>query len=108
NWWGPPTDTAFREHDEAMRAMIDRDYNHPAIFAWIVYNAAWGLLSKVDGKDVYLPETQKRVVESMRLAKSLDATRLVEDNSPCCGRGHTQSELNTADAHLAGRRWRAR
>jgi len=58
NWWGPPTDTAFKEHDDAMRAMIDRDYNHPAIFAWISYNESWGLLSKVNDKDVYLPETQ--------------------------------------------------
>ena len=105
NWWGPPTDTAFHEHDEAMRAMIDRDYNHPAIFAWISYNEAWGLTSKVNGKEVYLPETQRRVVESVRLAKSLDPTRLVEDNSPCCGRGHTVTDINSWHEYLPGWEW---
>ncbi|MEO7182470.1 MAG: sugar-binding domain-containing protein [Gemmatimonadaceae bacterium] len=107
NWWGPPTDTAFREHDDAMRAMIDRDYNHPSVFSWIAYNEAWGLVSKVNGKDVYLPETQARVVESVRLAKSLDATRLVEDNSPCCGRGHTVTDINSWHEYLPGWQWNA-
>jgi hypothetical protein len=107
NWWGPPTDTAFREHDDAMREMIDRDYNHPAVFSWIAYNESWGLLSKVSGKDVYLPETQKRVVESVRLAKSLDSTRLVEDNSPCCGRGHTVTDINSWHEYLPGWQWDA-
>jgi hypothetical protein len=108
NWWGPPTDTAFRVHDDAMRAMIDRDYNHPSIFAWIAYNEAWGLLSKVDGKDRYLPETQHRVVQSVRLAKSLDSTRLVEDNSPCCGRGHTVTDINSWHEYLPGWAWEER
>jgi hypothetical protein len=108
NWWGPPTDTAFREHDDAMRAMIDRDYNHPSVFSWIAYNEAWGLVTKVNGKDVYLPETQKRVVESVRLAKSLDSTRLVEDNSPCCGRGHTVSDINSWHEYMAGWQWEER
>ncbi|MDB4883557.1 MAG: glycoside hydrolase family 2 sugar binding protein [Gemmatimonadetes bacterium] len=107
NWWGPPSDTAFREHDDAMRAMIDRDYNHPAVFSWIAYNESWGLLSKIGGKDVYLPATQARVVESVRLAKSLDSTRLVEDNSPCCGRGHTVTDINSWHEYLGGWQWDA-
>ena len=86
-------------------AMIDRDYNHPSIFSWVAYNEAWGLVTKVDGKDVYLPETQKRVVETVRLAKSLDSTRLVEDNSPCCGRGHTVTDINSWHEYLPGWQW---
>jgi hypothetical protein len=108
NWWGPPTDTAFREHEAAMRAMIDRDYNHPSIFSWVAFNEAWGLVTKVDGKDVYLPETQRRVVDAVRLAKSLDATRLVEDNSPCCGRGHTETDINSWHEYLPGWEWESR
>ncbi|HUQ98758.1 MAG TPA: alpha/beta fold hydrolase, partial [Gemmatimonadaceae bacterium] len=38
NWWGPPDSTAFREHENALRGMIDRDYNHPAVFAWVMFN----------------------------------------------------------------------
>ena len=105
NWWGPPTDTAFREHDNAMRDMIERDYNHPAIFSWISYNETWGLVSKTNGKDQYLPATQQRVIESVQLAKSLDATRLVEDNSPCCGWGHTLTDINSWHNYLGGWQW---
>jgi hypothetical protein len=105
NWWGPPTDTAFREHDYAMRGMIERDYNHPAVFSWIPYNETWGLETKVNGKNAYLPATQQRVVETVRLAKSLDSTRLVEDNSPCCGRGHTATDINSWHSYLPGWRW---
>ena len=95
NWWGPPDSAAFAEHDYAMREMIRRDYNHPSIFSWVAYNETWGLIAKVNGKDAYLPATQQRVVESVQLAKQLDPTRLVEDNSPCCGRGHTVTDLNS-------------
>jgi hypothetical protein len=108
NWWGPPDSIAFAEHDFAMRQMIERDYNHPSIFSWVMYNEAWGLSSKVNGKDVYLPTTVQRVIESVRLAKSLDPTRLVEDNSPCCGRGHTVTDLNSWHEYLPGWRWESR
>jgi hypothetical protein len=105
NWWGPPDSAAFHEHDYALSQMIERDYNHPSIFSWIMYNETWGLTSKVNGKDVYLPATQKRVIQSVRLAKQLDPTRLVEDNSPCCGWGHTVTDLNSWHQYLAGWQW---
>ncbi|MDB4909132.1 MAG: glycoside hydrolase family 2 sugar binding protein [Gemmatimonadetes bacterium] len=107
NWWGPPTDMAFREHDYAMREMIERDYNHPAVFSWVTYNESWGLGSQVDKKDVYLPLTQASVIASVNLAKSLDSTRLVEDNSPCCGRGHLVTDINSWHNYLAGWQWEA-
>jgi hypothetical protein len=78
------------------------------VFAWVTYNESWGLLSKVNGKDAYLPETQTRVVESVRLAKTLDPTRLVEDNSPCCGRGHTVTDINSWHDYLGGWEWSER
>ena len=105
NWWGPPDSASFAEHDYAMRRMIERDYNHPSVFSWVAYNEAWGLSSKVNGKETYLPATMQRVVESVRLAKQLDPTRLVEDNSPCCGRGHTVTDLNSWHNYLAGWQW---
>ena len=51
---------------------------------------------------VYLPETQKWVASVYRLAKSLDPTRLVEDNSVCCGRDHTETDLNSWHDYLPG------
>src|SRR5687767_9443477 len=108
NWWGPPDSAAFREHDVALRGMIDRDYNHPSIFSWVLFNEAWGLISRVDTVNRYLPETQRKVVSVYRLAKSLDSTRPVEDNSPCCGRGHVETDLNSWHEYLPGWRWETR
>lgn len=105
NWWGPPDSAAFREHEVALRDMIDRDFNHPAVFSWVLFNETWGLHTKVENRDRYLPETQRKVVSVYRLAKSLDPTRLVEDNSPCCRRGHTETDLNTWHEYLPGWRW---
>jgi hypothetical protein len=105
NWWGPPDSAAFREHDVAMRGMIDRDYNHPAIFSWVLFNETWGLLTGEGERAQYLPQTRRRVATDYRLAKSLDSTRLVEDNSPCCGRGHTETDLNSWHEYLPGWRW---
>jgi len=107
NWWGPPDSAAFREHDAALRGMIARDYNHPSVFSWVLFNETWGLETKVDGRDRYLPATERRVARDYRLAKSLDPTRLVEDNSVCCGSGHTETDLNTWHEYAPGWRWEA-
>src|SRR3989442_1618440 len=105
NWWGPPDSAAFHEHDVALRGMIARDYNHPSGFSWVLFNETWGLETKVDGHDRYLPETERRVVRDYRLAKSLDPTRLIEANSVCCGSGHTETDRTTWHQYLPGWRW---
>jgi len=108
NWWGPPDSAAFREHEVAMRGMIARDYNHPSVFSWVTFNETWGLRTKqADGKEVYLPATQAKVAAVQQLAKRLDPTRPVEDNSVCCGVGHTTTDLNTWHEYLAGWQWPA-
>ncbi len=112
NSWGEPTAEMRQEIEETLREMIQRDYNHPSIFSWIPFNETWGLFTNVPKepgeekpKKVYRPETQKWVASVYRLAKSLDATRLVEDNSVCCGRGHTETDLNSWHAYLPGWAW---
>ena len=45
NSWGEP-DAAMREEWEtALRGMIRRDFNHPAVFSWVLFNEQWGLHS---------------------------------------------------------------
>jgi hypothetical protein len=111
NSWGEPTAEMRQEAEATLRRMIRRDYNHPSIFAWIPFNETWGLYTNVPkpGQEkperVYQPETQQWVASIYRLAKSLDPTRLVEDNSVCCGRGHTETDLNSWHAYLPGWAW---
>lgn len=109
NFWGEPDKNAQKESKYTLHEMIKRDYNHPAIFSWITFNETWGLRTKqeVNGKkqSIYLPETQKWVASVYRLAKSLDATRLVEDNSICCGAGHTETDINSWHEYLPGSGW---
>jgi Glycosyl hydrolases family 2, sugar binding domain/Glycosyl hydrolases family 2, TIM barrel domain/Glycosyl hydrolases family 2 len=106
NWWGDPDSLSFAEHDVTQREMIDRDYNHPAVFSWILFNETWGLLDHAKGKhDVYSRATQTKVASEYRLARTLDSTRLIEDNSVCCDRGHTETDINSWHAYLAGYEW---
>ena len=105
NSWGEPDARARQESEYTLRAMIERDYNHPSVFSWILFNETWGLRTEVDGEEVFLPETKEWVVSMYRLAKDLDPTRPVEDNSVCCGVGHTETDLNTWHAYLPGWEW---
>ena len=109
NSWGEPDKDAQQESEYTLKEMIKRDYNHPAIFSWITFNETWGLKTKkeVNGKKeaIYTPETQKWVASVYRLAKSLDNTRLVEDNSICCGAGHTETDINSWHEYLPGSGW---
>jgi hypothetical protein len=107
NSWGEPDSAMHAEVDSTLRQMIARDYNHPAIFAWVLFNETWGLLNHVDGKDIYRPDTQQWVVSLVHAAKALDSTRLVEDNSVCCGRGHTATDINSWHSYLPGWAWPA-
>ena len=111
NFWGEPNAQAQQESAYTLREMIKRDYNHPAIFSWIVFNETWGLKTKVtdqktgETENKYLPKTQNWVASMYYLAKSLDQSRLAEDNSICCGAGHTQTDLNSWHEYLPGYAW---
>jgi hypothetical protein len=105
NSWGEPTPDMRREIESALRSMIRRDFNHPAIFSWVLFNETWGLFTKQNAKNVYLPETQNWVASLYRLAKGLDPSRLIEDNSPC-NNDHVETDINSWHAYLPGYAWR--
>ncbi len=106
NSWGEPDQEMRAETEKALRDMIKRDYNHPSIFSWVIFNETWGLFTNQDdGKRSYLPETKEWVIEMYNLAKSLDPIRLVEDNS-ANRRDHVATDLNTWHAYLPGYSWK--
>jgi hypothetical protein len=102
NSWGTPDADMRKDTETALRGMIRRDYNHPSIFSWIVFNETWGLFSK---DKIYTPETQKWVDSMRLLAKQLDASRPVEDNSTC-NYDHVATDINSWHSYLPGYAWR--
>ncbi|MDD5603264.1 MAG: glycoside hydrolase family 2 TIM barrel-domain containing protein, partial [Eubacteriales bacterium] len=99
-FWGEPGEQAKKSYQKQWQEVIKRDFNHPSIVSWVMFNETWGLLSTVKGEDAqkneksYLPETQEWVRKIYKAAKDTDSTRLIEDNSPC-RRDHVESDINT-------------
>ena len=89
--FGDYTEKAKARFEQTLRGNIARDYNHPSIISWCNFNETWGLGGR-EYKD--MPERQEWVREMYHLAKSLDTTRLIEDNSPCLY-DHVETDINS-------------
>ncbi len=89
--FGDYTEKSKSRFEQTLRGNIARDYNHPSIISWCNFNETWGLGSR-EYKDMH--ERQEWVREMYHLAKSLDTTRLIEDNSPCLY-DHVETDINS-------------
>ncbi|MDB6175379.1 MAG: glycoside hydrolase family 2 sugar binding [Chthoniobacteraceae bacterium] len=99
---GGDTPLGRRRFEEMMRAAIARDFNHPSIIAWCLFNETWGFggqdeivklinpqpltvrppdLLQLPGTKLANRDAYYWVEAMWNLAKSLDPTRLVEDMS---------------------------
>ena len=106
NSWGEPDKFMRKESEYTLEEMIKRDYNHPSIFSWVIFNEQWGLKTKDENNNEnILPETYNWVTSMYYKAKGLDQSRLIEDNSLCCGGLHTATDLNSWHAYLPGYDW---
>ncbi|MCD9020834.1 glycoside hydrolase family 2 protein [Cohnella silvisoli] len=93
-FWGEPDEAARTAYEAEAREILNRDYNHPSIVSWVIFNETWGLFTTRDGVRSFRPETQEWVRNTFRWAKSEDPTRIIEDNSPC-NWDHVETDLNT-------------
>lgn len=89
--FGNYTEKAKARFEDTLRGNIARDYNHPSIISWCNFNETWGLGGREYSE---MPERQEWVREMYHLAKSLDTTRLIEDNSPCLY-DHVETDINS-------------
>ena len=92
NTWAQ-NDRARAAWEKTMRATIERDQNHPAIFSWVAFNETWGLGTPDEYKTN--KDTQEWVKRMVREIRSLDPSRLVEDNSPCNYDHVAETDLNS-------------
>ena len=72
-WNTKPAKARFQAEWEAVLA---RDYNHPSIIAWTIFNENWGLLEAL-----YRRSTIPWARSLVRRTRSLGGNRLVVDNS---------------------------
>ncbi|TCN21138.1 glycoside hydrolase family 2 protein [Mesobacillus foraminis] len=91
-WAEPPnyvkfTPQATKRFTDELTAMIKRDFNHPSIIIWSIYNEEWGLEWDLAND----PVKQKHVEEMYDSIKMLDPTRLICDNS---GWTHVKTDIN--------------
>ena len=86
-------DRARKAWEATMREVVARDKNHPSIFAWVDFNETWGLGDPPAYKKD--KDTQAWVKRMVAETRKLDATRLVEDNSPCNYDHVAGSDLNS-------------
>lgn len=86
--------------EEMLTNTIERDYNHPSIVIWTMFNEAWGISD--DPWNQPIPEDSWDYVAAMvERTRELDPSRLVVDNSACCQNGHVaDTDLNDFHFYL--------
>ncbi|HZS17046.1 MAG TPA: glycoside hydrolase family 2 TIM barrel-domain containing protein [Candidatus Udaeobacter sp.] len=130
---GGDTERGRSRYEATMRAAIARDFNHPSIVAWCLFNETWGFGGQAEfmklinpippvagkpfearGRKLSNENAYKWIQAMWHLAKSLDPTRLIEDMSVVAWEhleyyGHGETDINswhfyTSDYSTA-RRW---
>lgn len=127
---GGNTPLGRQRFEKMMRAGIERDFNHPSIIAWCLFNETWGFGGQSEfvhlinpGSTLAGPGPTRepgtklgnldayRWVQSMwQLAKTLDPTRLVEDMSVVAWDhleyyGHGDTDVNSWHFYTNDYRW---
>ncbi|MBO0779849.1 MAG: hypothetical protein J2P37_13585, partial [Ktedonobacteraceae bacterium] len=90
-WAEPPCYGRFSEEAAAtfeaqLPLMVERDYNHPSIILWGIYNEEWGL----DWRSAQDDEKQEAVIRAYDLLAACDHSRPIIDDS---GWNHVKTDV---------------
>lgn len=91
NWATLTMQASFRAKETFAR-MLERDWNHPSIFAWTLINEDWGTDLTRDS------DHRRWLVDFYHEARQLDPYRLIVDNSACVPNFHVAGDLE--DYHM--------
>ncbi len=114
---GGDTPLGRRRFEAMMRGGIERDFNHPSIIAWCLFNETWGFGGQTELMKFIGPDAHKLSREAMQaklenqssfkwvhrmweIAKTFDSTRLIEDMSVVVWEhlsayGHVDTDINS-------------
>lgn len=93
------TERSRTEVRQQLRDLIDRDFNHPSVVVWSLYNEEWGIGHADDEPFIWDDEhKQEYLAEFYETAKRWDPTRLICDNS---GWAHVATDINDYHRYFA-------
>lgn len=90
-----------KKWEKVLRETVARDYNHPSIVTWVLFNETWGVGNP--GQEIR-PEDRSWVKSMVELTRDLDESRLIVDNSPTLSGGHLDTDIN--DTHWYSGSWK--
>ena len=85
--WIHLSSAAAQRGEETFRGMVERDWNHPSIFAWTLINEDWGT------DLVNNAEHRRWLADFTAKAKQIDPTRLIVNNSACHANLHVAGDI---------------
>jgi hypothetical protein len=77
---GGDTPLGRRRYEDMMRRAIERDFNHPSIFAWCLFNETWGFGGQVEFVKLFSKDPRDKVAASAAGVSGL-ATEVPEKNA---------------------------
>lgn len=129
---GGDTPLGRQRYETTLRQAIKRDFNHPSIVAWCLFNETWGFgglegfvdlinpkpiqpgekpFPKAPGEKIATSQSAFSWIDAMwNLAKSLDETRLIEDMSVVAWEhlqnyGHGDTDINSWHFYTSDYEW---
>lgn len=89
--------------EQVLHEAVARDYNHPSIVTWVLFNETWGVGNP--GQEIR-PEDRPWVKSMVKLTRNLDDSRLIVDNSPTLNGGHVDTDTDINDFHWYSGSWK--
>jgi hypothetical protein len=96
---GGDTPVGRRRYEEMMRGAIERDFNHPSIFAWCLFNETWGFGGQVEFVRLFSKDPRDKVIASAAGVSAL-ATEVPEANAEDAAEAvQTKVKVSNASSH---------